>query len=499
MGCFSGTTVITNATSGNTNGTITVTANGGIAPYQYSIDGINFQASNIFTGLDTNLYTLVVKDALNTLSSTTATVINITGPGISLNSTTASCANTNGTIVINAIAGTTPYQYSIDSINFTVNNTFSNLSAGNYKAWIKDKNGCRTKDTITVSKLPLPYVFLGNDSSICVGDSLIISIPLTAQYKYLWKDGSTANQYLVRNAGAYFVNVTNQFNCSFSDTINISSKQLPAFSLGNDTAICTGKYLSLQVPLSNATYLWNTASNASGIIALQAGLYWVNVTQNGCHKRDSIVVFEKPAPFVYLGNDTTLCEGQTVQLNAGNNNSNYLWQDNTTNSTYLVSKAFQYIVIANKNNCLASDTVNIYFNPKPIFTLGFPQLICQGQSVLLEPAVNPHWLFQWQDGSNKPVYSVTQPGQYYLDATNTCGTTRKEVLFTSGLCQIYVPNAFSPNGDGVNDVFKVSGTELVTQFHLQIFNRYGQIVFETTEKSKGWNGTIKNQPVETGN
>ena len=72
-------------------------------------------------------------------------------------------------------------------------------------------------------------------------------------------------------------------------------------------------------------------------------------------------------------------------------------------------------------------------------------------------------------------------------------------MFTKGLCQVYVPNAFTPNGDSKNDIFKVSGTELITGFHLQIFNRSGKLIFETTDKNKGWDSTVHNQPSDNGN
>lgn len=497
--CFIVTAAVTNATCGNHNGAITVSGNGGNTPYQYSIDGINFKGNTIFTGLDTNLYTIVVKDALNNLATTTVRINNIAGPGIKIASTTASCTNTNGKIIITGIGGTMPYQFSIDNSNYQSSNTFNSLAAGKFNGWIRDANGCKAIDAITVLRLAVPNVYLGNDTALCVGDSMLLRVPLTPQYTYLWKDGSTSNKYVVHTAGVYFLKVTNQFNCSFTDTLNILPKQLPAFTLGNDTSICTGKNLQLQVSLPNAIYQWSNGSNASGIIISRAGLYWVNISQEGCYKKDSIFLSEKPVPVVSLGSDTTLCEGKTVLINAGNTSNNYLWQDNSNANTYLVTKEGQYIVFVNKNNCVVSDTINVYYTPKPIFTLGPAQFICQGQTVILQPNINPQWQLQWQDASTKSFYNVMQPGQYYIDATNTCGTTREEVLFTKGLCQVYVPNAFSPNGDTKNDIFKVSGTELIAEFHLRIFNRYGQLIFETTDKNKGWDGSIKNQPVETGN
>jgi gliding motility-associated-like protein len=176
----------------------------------------------------------------------------------------------------------------------------------------------------------------------------------------------------------------------------------------------------------------------------------------------------------------------------------YLWNTGGTAQTYLVSQSGKYKVTVTKNNCSNKDSMNIAYELLPRFTLGTDRLICPAETIVLQPALNPLWQLLWQDGRNSTTYSVTQPGLYYLDATTRCGTVRDEVLFTKGLCKVYIPNAFTPNGDWRNDIFKVYGTEQVTAFHLQIFNRYGQLVFETRDKNKGWDGRINGQWVNNG-
>jgi len=110
-------------------------------------------------------------------------------------------------------------------------------------------------------------------------------------------------------------------------------------------------------------------------------------------------------------------------------------------------------------------------------------LICPGNTITLNPVTDPLWQLQWQDGTINPVYTITKTGNYALTATNTCGSTTDDIIISKGLCTIFIPNAFTPNGDSKNDLFKIFGTELVTNFNLKIFNRYGQIVFETSDKN----------------
>lgn len=497
--CFTVTPVVTNADCGKSNGTILVRGVGGMLPYLYSLDGISYQTDSLFVNLTVAAYTVYLKDAMGAVTSSLANVANSSFPTVRLAVSTATCAGINSSITVTAANGVSPYLYSIDNNNFQSGNVFNSLRPGLFTVWVKDTKGCEASDTITVEQLPSPAVSLGKDTTICINGSLTLQVPFSNQYTYLWNDGSTGNKYLVHTTGDYFVKVTNQFRCSLSDTINIAAKQLPDFTLGKDTSICTGKVLQLHVLLTNANFQWSTGSTEPGIAVSKAGLYSVTVSHNGCDKTDSIVVVEKAAPVVQLGNDTTICEGNTILLNATGVAETYLWQDNSTIATYLVTKSGAYIINVNKDNCISADTINVNFIYKPDFTLGADQFICQGQQVALHPALNNQWQLQWQDGSNQPTYMVIQPGLYFLNASNTCGTSRKEILFTIGLCHVFVPNAFTPNGDSKNDLFKVAGTELVIDFKLIIYNRYGQPIFTTNDKNKPWDGTFKNRQVPQGN
>jgi len=499
--CLMVTAFSTDETCRNKNGTITVTGSGGKAPYTYSIDNINFQNSDIFKGLDSGTYIITIKDADGLASTTKVTIGNIAAPAISATATTASCNGTGAIITVTNTGGKAPFLYSIDGMSYQNSNVFNNVNQGNYNVRIKDVNSCTGTDTIQVIKYPAPIFFIGNDTALCTGAAILLKAPKGNQYQYKWQDNSVADTYTVTNTGLYSLKVTNQYNCFFTDTVLILFKSIPNFSLGNDTSLCSGKSLNLQKFTPGWSYLWNTGSILPSISINSPGLFWLKVSDSGCVKTDSIYVSLTPLPIVDLGNDTSICEGQTLQLKINNNNNNngYLWQDNSTNNTYTVSHEGIYSVFVTKNNCTIGDTIDVQYQLKPNFTLGPDQSICENQTILLQPVVNPGWQLKWNNGSNQSFYKVTTQGTIYLDAKNTCGSTRKEVLFTKGLCKVYVPNSFSPNGDGKNDVFKVSGTESITEFHLQVFNRYGQLIFETTDKNKGWDGSIKNQPVQSGN
>jgi gliding motility-associated-like protein len=488
--CLKLTTTSTNEICGNKNGTVTATGSGGTPPYSYSIDGINFQSSISFTGLSAGKYTITIKDAIPLTGSIKDTLINIAAPTVNAASTTASCNGTGATITATSTGGTPPFLYSLDSVNYQTSNIFMNVNAGNYVVRIKDSNDCIAAKAVQVTKYPVPAVFIGNDTALCSGNTLLLNAPTGIQYQYKWQDNSAGNSYMVTSTGLYWLKVTNQYNCSLTDSINIRFRPLPVFTLGNDTSLCFGQTLNLKISIPQATYLWSTGSTLPSLLIITPGLFWLKVSDSGCIKNDSLTVVFKPVPIVNLGQDTAICEGKTILLNAANNNSIYQWQDNSTTSTYLVNNVGKYFVTVNKQGCIAKDTIAITYDLKPKFTLGAQNRLCMGSTITLDPKITGV-SYLWQDGSTNSTYKVVQTGLYNLTATNNCGATTNSITIGDGVCNLYVPNSFTPNADTKNDLFKASYGDNVTEYQLQVFNRYGQIIFTTTDKNKGWDGTYK--------
>ncbi len=377
--------------------------------------------------------------------------------------------------------------------------TFS--TAGTYNVKLIKFTNCGT-DTIRRQVITDAInINLGADTTVCTAATLLLnSSGVGSSNNFLWQDGSTNPTFLATTAGLYWVEASNASGCIKRDSINVSFKSLPVFNLGTDGPICDKDTLTLNATVANAiSYTWNGGATTPTIKAYQPGLYWCQVNNGGCIFRDSLSITGlKPSPVVNLGSDITLCEGIPVTLDATYLNSTYLWQNGNTNPVYTVNQQGIYYVQVNYNGCKKSDTINVNYNPKPNFSLGPDQLICQGNTITLAPSLNPAWTLSWWDGANGPTHMITQPGLYTLSATNNCGTTTDEVAVSKGLCKVYVPTAFTPNNDGKNDFFKALGTEAVTSFNLKIFERGGQIVFETSDKNKGWDGKFKGQPFSTG-
>lgn len=154
------------------------------------------------------------------------------------------------------------------------------------------------------------------------------------------------------------------------------------------------------------------------------------------------------------------------------------------------------------NTCLLSDPFNVDLSLFNNFSLGKDAMLCYGQSLTLKPNIkNVHYL--WQDGSTRDSFLVQQPGTYTLKLTNQYGCTVTKSVKADfqqcSECKLYVPNAFTPNGDGTNDVFKAKTICVqIDNFRLKIYNRWGQLIFKSADISKGWDGMYKGELQQTG-
>ncbi|MGC4036053.1 MAG: gliding motility-associated C-terminal domain-containing protein [Chitinophagaceae bacterium] len=266
-----------------------------------------------------------------------------------------------------------------------------------------------------------------------------------------------------------------------------------SLSLGKDTAICKGATITLVPQVSGPVSLtWQDGSIGADYHTNTPGLYWVEASDNssGCRRRDSILVSSRPSPLVNLGKDTSLCEGESLQLNAFNSGATYNWQDGSNNPQYLVRKGGTYWAEVYLDGCMQRDSITIATLQKPQFSLGPDQFICPGIPIILSPGImSADYL--WQDGSTSNSYTVNKEGTYSLTVTNDCGSTIDSIIITAGNCTVRIPSAFSPNNDGLNDRFHITGTGLVSSFHLLIVDRYGNTIFESHDKNAYWDGTYK--------
>jgi gliding motility-associated-like protein len=275
-------------------------------------------------------------------------------------------------------------------------------------------SGCIVSDTITVSVNTILDIDLEKDTSLCEGELLTLEIT-NSNSTYVWQDGSTSTHLTIDQAGVYWGEVTN-FCGSFSDTIEVFYNPLPLMNLGIDTVLCQGENLTLSSFTAGGTYLWQDSSTNSTFNVTQQGSYRLTTTVNDCSSSDTINVEFDQVP-VLLGNDTSLCPGERIDISLFNQNTLYLWQDNTTDSIHFIDQAGLYWVNATNRCGIFKDSIHIVYNPNPTVSLGTDTSLCLGDSILLE-VTQPNYSYLWQDGSTNSTFTILQPGTYYVDVSS---------------------------------------------------------------------------------
>ena len=378
-------------------------------------------------------------------------------------------------------------------------------------------NGCGVNDSIGVYISTKPMLDLGGNHVMCDSANLTLNASTQNGY-YTWMlNGntlpSTKGQLVTAYPGGVYVAIDSVPGCGiFKDTVSItySSPLAPNFSLGPDTLLCPSQIFSLKASIPSATaYSWSTGATDSLIQITQPGAYWAFVTYNGqCQVTDTVNIS-------YIGNlqldfhDTSICEGNGLVLNANFGQGVYHWtaipaqrndQNQTNQSVYYVYKTGTYAVTATVGQCIYKDTVKVNIDDSLQVSLTKDTLLCNGEDFMLQVTGNYDSLF-WQNGLTTNIFPVTDSGTYQVIAKNGCGvdTLTSTIHYYSCACALLLPNAFTPNDDGHNDSFRPLHPCEMADFHLSIFNRYGQLIFKSSDPSIGWDGRFAGVKLDTGN
>jgi gliding motility-associated-like protein len=426
------------------------------------------------------------------------------------------CGDT-GTYILNApIVPNAKYEWNDDTT--TIGPILEVKKSGAYTVKI---NGCEVTDTIGVFFTREPKLDLGRDHLLCQGEQLTLDAS-SENAVYQWRlNGTVLNNTqsqipVIAPGGQYIVDI-NVGGCgAYSDTVNItfSSLAAPPFKLGPDTLLCPKEIFSLTAHVPGATsYAWSSKGldvydavsynidRDSTITITSQGRYWAFVTvAKSCEVVDTMIVRYRGNKQLNF-NDTALCQGSTLVLDADFGTGVYKWesippqredQNNTNQSTYFVYNPGFYTVTATVGHCVFKDSLNVVFNDT--LQLGMPKdtTLCKGEIFIIQPKANaPDYV--WQDGTVGGYFNATTTGQYRIIAQNGCGrdTAQMNIIFEDCPCALLLPNAFTPNGDGVNDNFRPLHACDMQDYSMTIYNRYGERIYFSTDPLEAWDGKVK--------
>ena len=350
-------------------------------------------------------------------------------------------------------------------------------------------------------------------SVICSGDSTLLVASGTPS-SYIWTPAATLTVATGDSVIAfptsntvYTITATDSNNCKNTQTVTMQVNPLPVVTVMPALAtICQG---DLQQLTANGTisYAWNasgTLNTTVGPIVIANPLvtttYYVTGTDaNSCKKQVSVTVVSNPLPRPNLGVDKSICKESTTILSPGNF-TKYLWHDNATAISHTVNNPGLYWVkVENNFGCVASDTIRIisYFTNPADFLPG-DTTFCRGNPYIIN--VPGYAQYLWDDGSIFPSVTIKRFGKITLTVKDRNGCAGKDSLqlFDAKCIRYALPNSFTPNRDGKNDVFRPYLTQVVTDYKMIIWNRWGETVYASTEYQKGWNGYHKGQQQSPG-
>ncbi|GAB5419127.1 MAG: hypothetical protein Crog4KO_06350 [Crocinitomicaceae bacterium] len=403
------------------------------------------------------------------------------------------------------------------SANFTwqdnsTNQTFNVAASGQY--WVEvDNNGCTASDTINIT-IGAVAVDLGPDIQTCTPTMTLDAG--VAGAVYTWQDNSTNQTFDVTAVGTYWVEV-DAGGCTDADTIEITAGSL-SVNLPPDALLCTGANMLLDAGNAGANFLWQDNSTNQTFTATTDGTYWVDVTLGICFDSDTVdVAFFSPEPYFTVA-DTTGCAGFVTSFtdlsvtphdvitawswDFGDNNTS---NDQNPMHQYAASGVYNVsLTVTTSNGCSETFTrpVTIIIDPIPQAMFTFTPLDPEpGDPLNFQDQSNNASSWEWDfngDASStlqNPSHNFGGVGSFTvtLHVTSPAGCVdsfqvyidiKEELIF-------YVPNAFTPDADEFNNVWQpvfTSGFDPY-DYHLSIYNRWGEVIFESYDHTVGWDGT----------
>ena len=403
-------------------------------------------------------------------------------PIVNLGPDSTICSNQN--ITFNAQNPGDTYTWSTGATTQTITAN----STGTY--WVNVNNGsCYGSDTVNLNVVNIPTQNLGNDTSICVGQSLTLNAG-NPGYIYQWSTGATTQTINVNATGSYWV-IVHQASCITPDSINVTVVPVPQVNVGPDSLVCTGQSVTLNAGNPGDSYLWSTGASTQTITVSNAGSYTVLVNNGTCTGIDTMILTVIATPVVNIGPDSIICMGESITLDAGNSGYTYNWSNGSTTQTITVDSAGKYWVQVNNSKCAQADTVNVIVDNPATPNPGNDTTICGSIYSLSAGITTSHYL--WSTGDTTKNITIIAPGGKYwvVSGDGKCFKADTINVTFENDSDYWAPvNIFTPNGDGKNEFF-VPGIVSTKNYDMKVFNRWGELMFESTNPYIYWDGKDK--------
>jgi gliding motility-associated-like protein len=491
----------------------------------------------------TTYYVNTLGCAGNSFDSVKITVINTLATNTVTN---PNCGNNSGgSIISNINSQTWPISFSwfnvtnstnLGNISLTNSNhidTLKNLPPGIYSYQVTNSLGCSIFDTFSLTSSNFPVVNFSNQNSICFGSSTgmifcnFVDTSLTYQINCKNSLGNIIYSNLsnkddtIKNlkAGTYFISISLGANCNIIDTIVINSDNFTV-SINSTNWYCALNKMPFSinssVPITYASWNWsdnsnNTIANSTNHTFTNSGNYNITliaINQDGCiDTTNKVVSIINNIKADFTISNSKVCAGEEFSVVSIKNQFPIQWQfqfdDNTTLNNYngnhiYINEGIHQIILKVTDSLCGSDSITkrIEILPKPILSLGNDLFNCIGTTIKISPFKSAK-SYLWSDGSTTPQLSYliqNSSSTVWLEINDTYGCINRDtVIITADQCSAVFPNAFTPNGDGIDDYFKILSRNVI-HYSLAIYNRWGNKIYyyNGADTNLGWDGKYNN-------
>ena len=529
------TTTFTHASCNLPNGTATAIPAGGTTPYAYMWTP-SAETNATATSLNAGSYTVTVTDAHGCTASAPVTVTQPSAVIATISGTTGVSCNrgNNGTATAVAGGGSAPYNY-IWSPGGNTNAYGTGLAAGTYTMTITDANGCSASVSATITEPTSLALTVSGPNTVCQGSSGSFTASAaggTMPYAYAWSSGATTSIASITPASpqTYTVLVTDANGCTATGQISVDFGPQLTLTTSGQNSICSGASANICAYAAGGTggitYVWAPGNLTTGCITVSPSsntVYTVTAMDNcGATASATCTVKISTFPSVNMSADIYVgCAPLCIQFRNNTQDTaaaQYMWSfgnGDTMQSespVYCYSTAGSYnvsLTVTNGNGCSATlkkaGMITVYTPPKAAFTYSPQPVSILSPTVQFTDQSKDQYgivtrLWNFGDGSDStskmenPTHTYQDTGSYCANLivmnSHGCTDTTTNCLVVAPAFTLYIPSAFSPNGDGVNDVFQPVG-KYVQSFEMYIFDRWGMQLYHTADITRGWNGSVR--------
>ncbi len=511
------------------NSSIQLNASGGVKYFWFPSTGLDdpVSASPIASPNVSIRYTVEVVDANGCIDTSSLFLKVLPIPNTNAGPDRQVCLN--DTLVITA-NGADRYQWQGPGIVACASCQSVNVSPSVYTTYTVTgylDNGCSTQDEVNVIVRPLPLdVSVSADTNICQGDTAYLQVEGDASYTFRWRPASSLTCSDCKDPKAfplsptvYTVTATNTFGCKYDQTVEVIVSSPATVNVTPDTGVCPGGSIMLQAS-GGVQFDWtpkieiDNDQTATPLVTPTAPrLYNVFIIDNlGCEIYDSVFVDIYTPADPMASNDTTVCYGFSVQLEA-HNGVTYQWQPDSTLSDPFSDRPLASpllpvtytVTITDIHGCKNTDEVKVTVVPLPDVNAGPDISVYEFTPVTITPtgALRYVWIPAGDiidsSGNSVTIYAKDTT-TYVVIGTDEYGCVNSDTITINivEVPRIIAPNAFTPNGDGVNDVFYIDANKSFKLNSMKIYNRWGQLVFQTTDINDSWDGTLLGEKLPLG-